>query len=144
MGVFLISVLLYKHHHFFFAKGSIPPKRGSSKNLFIRYSYHLSLILTKRIDVTRHARNSIYSQQTTHRQCVGWVSHETSLCNFGSGKRVNPRAIKKPLTDPFDLFGGIFRDFLTFLKRVMSKKVRQHRAFPWLALLYNHHHHRCQ
>ena len=35
VGVFLISVLLYKHHQTFVARGNTPAKRGSSKNLFI-------------------------------------------------------------------------------------------------------------
>ena len=32
---------------------------------------------------------------------------------------------------------AFLRDFSTLFKRVMSKKVRHHRAFSWLALLYN-------
>lgn len=46
----------------------------------------------------------------------------TSLCNFGSGKWVNPRAIKKPLTDLFDLFGGTFERFFDFFPRVNVQK----------------------
>ena len=41
----------------------------------------------------------------------------TSLCDFDSGKWVNPRAIKKPLSDPFDLFGGIFERFFDFIQK---------------------------
>ena len=44
--------------------------------------------------------------------CVG-----TSLCDFDSGKWVNPRAIKKPLTGLSDFLGGIFERFSDFFQK---------------------------
>ena len=144
MGIFLISVLLYKHHQTFFSNGLMPLKRGSSKNLFIRYSYRLSLILTKRIGVTRHARNSIYSQQTTHRQCVGWALQGYLLVQFWLWKMGQSKSNQEAANRFVRPLWRHLKRFSDFFKRMMSKKVRRHRAFSWLALLYNHHHHLCR
>ena len=41
----------------------------------------------------------------------------TSLCDFDSGKWVDPRAIKKPLVDVSDLFGGVFESFFEISRK---------------------------
>ena len=59
---------------------------------------------------------SIHSKQPIDDVSDGRCAN-TSLCDFGSGKWVNPRAIKKPLTDSSNLFGGILRDFLIIFQK---------------------------